>query len=144
MQEKSFPTKKDTPGWDGEDRPLRVLVVDDEPSFRTYVGRFLDREGAEVRAAESGSEAIRLTEEFVPDVLLADWMLRCDMHGIELGRVLRERWPAMRLIVMTGFPTSELATAANAGSIDGFIEKPFSLEELGGGIRAALGSLNLN
>jgi DNA-binding NtrC family response regulator len=143
LDELVFPTKKDTDGWSGSDRPLRVLIVDDEPSFRNYLGRFLDREGAEVRAAESGVEALEIAEDFVPDVLLADWMLRCEMHGIELGQILRDRWPEMRLIVMTGFPTAELASAAEHGAIHGFIEKPFSLDDLGSGIRAAL-SLSLS
>lgn len=133
-----FPTTRELLDWDGEDRPLRVLVVDDEPSFRKYVGRFLDREGADVRSAESGTEAIEVADSFKPDVLLADWMLRCDMHGIELGQILRRRWPEMRLVVMTGFPTADLESAADEGAIHGFIEKPFSLDDLGQGIRAAL------
>ncbi|MFO0688973.1 MAG: response regulator [Myxococcota bacterium] len=118
--------------------PVRVLIVDDEPTYREYLERFLARDGLSVRTAETGSDAIRIAHEFGPDVLLADWMLRCEMHGIEVGEVLRERWPQLRILLMTGFPTADLEAEAARVGIDGVLEKPFGLEDLTGAIRAAL------
>lgn len=118
--------------------PVRVLIVDDEPTYREYLERFLSRDGLSVRTAETGSDAIRIAHEFGPDVLLADWMLRCEMHGIEVGEVLRERWPELRILLMTGFPTADLEAEAARVGIDGVLEKPFGLEDLTGAIRAAL------
>ncbi len=117
-----------------------MLIVDDEPTYREYLGRFLARDGLSVRTAETGSDAIRIADEFGPDVLLADWMLRCEMHGIEVGEVLRERWPALRILLMTGFPTADLEAEAARVGIDGVLEKPFGLEDLTGAIEAALES----
>ena len=119
--------------------PARVLIVDDEPTYREYLERYLVREGLEVRTAETGAEAIRLALEFNPDVLLADWMLRCEMHGIEVGEVLRNESPQLRILLMTGFPTSDLEAETTRVGIDGFLEKPFSLEDLSAAIRNALG-----
>lgn len=118
--------------------PVRVLIVDDEPTYREYLERFLSRDGLSVRTAETGSDAIRIAHEFDPDVLLADWMLRCEMHGIEVGEVLRERLPALRILLMTGFPTADLEAEAARVGIDGVLEKPFGLDDLTGAIRAAL------
>lgn len=118
--------------------PVRVLIVDDEPTYREYLERFLARDGLAVRTAETGSDAIRIAHEFGPDVLLADWMLRCEMHGIEVGEVLRERWPELRILLMTGFPTADLEAEAARVGIDGVLEKPFGLDDLTCAIRAAL------
>jgi two-component system OmpR family response regulator len=120
--------------------PVRVLIVDDEPTYREYLERFLVRDGLAVRTAETGSDAIRIADEFGPDLLLADWMLRCEMHGIEVGEVLRERWPELRILLMTGFPTADLEAEAARVGIDGVLEKPFGLEDLARAIEAALES----
>lgn len=126
-------------GWSRRDgTPVRVLIVDDEPTYREYLERFLARDGIAVRTAETGVEAIRVAEEFGPDLLLADWMLRCEMHGIEVGEVLRERIPDLRILLMTGFPTADLEAEAARVGIDGVLEKPFGLEDLTGAIQAAL------
>lgn len=120
--------------------PTRILIVDDEPTYREYLERFLARDGLEVRTAETGTEAIALAREFAPDILLADWMLRCEMHGIEVGEALRKQSPGVRILLMTGFPTADLEAEAARVGIDGFLEKPFALEDLAAAIRSALRS----
>lgn len=116
----------------------RILIVDDEMTYREYLERFLSRDGLEVRTAETGAEAIALASEFAPDILLADWMLRCEMHGIEVGEALRAERPNLRILLMTGFPTADLEAEAARVGIDGFLEKPFALEELSRAIESAL------
>ena len=86
----------------------RILIVGDEPTYREYLERFLSRDGLDVRTAETGAEAIELAKSFAPDILLADWMLRCEMHGIEVGEALRAQRPDLRILLMTGFPTADL------------------------------------
>ena len=116
----------------------RILIVDDEPTYREYLERFLSRDGLDVRTAETGAEAIALAREFAPDILLADWMLRCEMHGIEVGEALRAQRPDLRILLMTGFPTADLEAEAERVGIDGFLEKPFALEDLSNAIQSAL------
>ncbi|MCR9095499.1 MAG: response regulator [bacterium] len=115
----------------------RILTVDDEPTYREYLERFLSRDGLDVRTAETGAEAIELAREFAPDILLADWMLRCEMHGIEVGEALRAQRPDLRILLMTGFPTADLEAEAARVGIDGFLEKPFALEDLSKAIESA-------
>jgi len=116
----------------------RILIVDDEPTYREYLERFLSRDGLDVRTAETGAEAIELAKDFAPDILLADWMLRCEMHGIEVGEALRNQRPDLRILLMTGFPTADLEAEAARVGIDGFLEKPFALEDLSNAIKSAL------
>jgi len=116
----------------------RILIVDDEPTYREYLERFLSRDGLDVRTAETGAEAIELAKEFAPDILLADWMLRCEMHGIEVGEALRAQRPDLRILLMTGFPTADLEAEAARVGINGFLEKPFALEDLSSAIKSAL------
>ena len=122
----------------GKTEPKRILIVDDEPTYREYLDRFLRRDGLEVRTAETGAEAIALARDFAPDILLADWMLRCEMHGIEVGEAMRAQRPDLRILLMTGFPTADLEAEAERVGIDGFLEKPFALEDLSNAIKAAL------
>ncbi len=70
-------------------------------------------------------------------MLLADWMLRCEMHGIEVGETLRARRPDLRILLMTGFPTADLEAEAVRDAIAGLLEKPFALEDLSRAVRAA-------
>ena len=121
-------------------RPRRILIVDDEPTYREYLERYLARGGLEVCTAETGAAAIETARDFAPDILLADWMLRCEMHGIEVGETLRSNQPELRILLMTGFPTADLEAEATRVGIDGFLEKPFSLEDLSQAIEDALGS----
>ncbi|MGB0618192.1 MAG: response regulator [Myxococcota bacterium] len=116
----------------------RILIVDDEPTYREYLERFLIRDGLEVRTAETGAEAIELAREFTPDLLLADWMLRCDMHGIEVAEAIRNQRPELRILLMTGFPTADLQTEVATTGIDGLLEKPFALADLSKAISDAL------
>ena len=114
------------------------MIVDDEPTYREYLERFLSRDGLDVRTAETGAEAIEIAREFAPDILLADWMLRCEMHGIEVGEALRAQKPDLRILLMTGFPTADLEAEAARVGINGFLEKPFALEDLSSAIKSAL------
>ena len=118
--------------------PRRILIVDDEPTYREYLERFLVREGLDVRTAETGAEAIEIAGEFAPDIRLAVWMLRCEMHGIEVGEALRALQPELRILLMTGFPTADLEAEAARVGINGFLEKPFSLDDLSSAIEMAL------
>ncbi|MAG33836.1 MAG: hypothetical protein CL908_23390, partial [Deltaproteobacteria bacterium] len=91
----------------------------------------------EVRTAESGTEAIETSRDFAPNILLADWMLRCEMQGLEVGEALRALWPELRIVLMTGYPTTDLEAEATRVGIDGFLEKPFTLEDLSKAIESA-------
>jgi len=116
----------------------RILVVDDEDAYRGYLERFLRRRGYEVRGAPDGETALALAAAFRPALLLADWMLRDALHGLELSRRLREHQPGLRVLLMTGFPAFELRDALRRSRVDGFLEKPVGLPELAEAVSAVL------
>jgi len=118
---------------------IRLLIVDDEPSYREYLERYLSREGYDVRTAGSGREAFDVSREFDPEILLADWMLKDHMHGLEVGTVLRKRNPKLRILLMTGFPSAEIREEADRACVFLFLEKPFGLDEVAEAIAQAVG-----
>ena len=70
-----------------------VLLVEDEVTLRESVARYLELEGHQVLAASNGREAFDLGIAGMPDVLVADWMLRNHIHGVKRSvgwtRILR-------------------------------------------------------
>ncbi len=118
----------------------RVLIVDDEPSYRDYLGRYLGREGHEVRVASSGREAVEIGARFRPTVLIVDWMLKNHLHGLHVAAALRAVQPETAVILITGFPSRDLKSAAERAGVYRFIEKPFELDL----IRAAVDEAALN
>src|SRR5579872_6566719 len=72
--------------------PVRVLVVDDEPSLAELLSSVLRYEGWSVRTAGSGAEAVKSGRDFRPDAVVLDIMLP-DFDGVEVMRRLRAELP---------------------------------------------------
>jgi len=120
-----------------DNRPFRVLVVDDEPSLADLLTLALQYEGWEVRSAGSGTEALRLADEFAPDAVLLD-MLLPDFTGLEVVRRLRESSSDVPVLFLTARDdVADRAAGLNAGA-QGYLTKPFSLDDVIDGIRALL------
>ena len=83
-------------------RPLRILLVEDDPSLRSIMQRGLQQLGHEVNVAEDGIGALELLSSDA-DVLLVD-MVMPRMGGIELARHVRREHPNIRIVLMTGHP----------------------------------------
>lgn len=81
-----------------------ILYVDDEPDALALLGRFLTGVGLRVITACSGAEALRRVEEFLPDVVITDYMMP-GMTGLELCGLLRKSDKTRRIpiIVYTAF-----------------------------------------
>ncbi|NUQ47943.1 MAG: response regulator, partial [Phycisphaerae bacterium] len=108
----------------------KVLVVDDEPDYRSQLKSLLTAEGYQVETAEDGVRAIELARAFRPDVLVADWMLRSSRHGIQVCESLRHTLPSLVTILITGYPTEQLRADAARAAVFAFLEKPFEADEL--------------
>lgn len=108
----------------------RILVVDDEEAYRRQLTIALTGEGHEVRVAASGREGIDVGTRFRPDLLLTDWMLRDDIHGLHVAHVLHAVLPEIRAFLMTGFLSDHLRHQADRARVMGIIEKPFTLESI--------------
>lgn len=105
-----------------------VLIIDDEANIRRMVGALLASEGYDVREAPSGAEGVAMALESEPDVALVDLMMPGAMDGIAVLAALRERYPDLPVVMMSG--KAGLADAVRATKLGAFnfLEKPLSPE----------------
>ena len=97
-----------------------LLIVDDEPAIRKSMSLVLQRFGYVVRSAENGFSALEEMNKLIPDILLSDLNMP-GMSGYELLRVVRRRFPATRVIAMSGaFSGNEVPLGVVA---DAFFQK---------------------
>jgi two-component system OmpR family response regulator len=115
----------------------RLLVVDDEPFLRDAVAASLRFLGFDVTAAETGTEALRLTRGGRFDLVVLDVMLP-DVDGFEVVRRLRRDGSRVPVIFLTARDTrDDKVTGLTLGG-DDYLTKPFGLEELAARIRSVL------
>ncbi|HUR74742.1 MAG TPA: response regulator transcription factor [Sporichthya sp.] len=108
--------------------PVRVLVVDDEPSLSELLQMALRYEGWEIRTAANGTEALRLAREFRPDAVVLDIMLP-DMDGLAVMHKMRAEADTPVLFLTAKDAVADRVAGLTAGG-DDYVTKPFSLEEV--------------
>lgn len=101
---------------------MRVLIVDDTARARKSMKALLEvwHPLGEVREATKGTEALQITEEFQPDVILMDARMP-GMGGLEATRLIKAKWPQIKIIVLSVF--MEYQPLALAAGADAFISK---------------------
>ena len=123
----STPTAKFDPKADP-----RVLIVEDEPRLRELLHRAVSGWGFEVAAARSGEEALRIAGANgapAPHIVLLDLDLP-GISGLETFEKLRERYPDLQGIVLTGFGSLDAAKQAIHLDVVEFLTKPAPLGDL--------------
>jgi two-component system OmpR family response regulator len=118
-------------------QPVRVLVVDDEPTLAELVTMALRLEGWDIRSATDGLAAVRLAREFRPDAVVLDVMLP-DIDGLEVLRRMRADLPTLPVLFLTAKDAVEDRIAGLTAGGDDYVTKPFSLEEVTLRLRALL------
>lgn len=112
--------------------PRRVLIVDDNVGTTRIQAMLLAKLGQhEVRVAHDGPSAIRVAEEFLPDLILLDIGLP-HMNGYEVATQLRQRtqFDQTYLVALTGYGTEDDRRRSQAAGFDQHLVKPPSLEAL--------------
>jgi two-component system, cell cycle sensor histidine kinase and response regulator CckA len=109
----------------------RVLVAEDDPMVRRVIERLLGEQGYEVRSARHGKDALQLATRSSGEFALVITDVRMPvMDGWELGRRLRERWPRLPVLYISGYDVELTQGAHRAGVPDAFLRKPFDADEL--------------
>jgi len=110
--------------------PVRLLLVDDEPSFVEALSQRLRQRGFSVEGACGGPEALaRLEAEEGPDVVILDLAMP-GMDGLEALRRIKERRPLVEVVVLTGHAAVGSAVEAmKCGAFD-YLAKPCDFDEL--------------
>ncbi len=112
----------------------RVLVVDDEPTVRDVVARYLERDGYVVKEVGDGDEVAAAIESFRPDLVVLDVMLP-GRSGLDVLRELGDRVPVILLTARTDETDRVLGLELGA---DDYVVKPFSPRELVARVRSVL------
>ena len=117
--------------------PVRVLVVDDEPSLAELLASVLRYEGWDIQTASDGSSAVRTAREFRPDAVVLDIMLP-DFDGLEVLRRVRADLPHVCVLFLTARDAVTDRVAGITAGGDDYVTKPFSLEEVLARLRGLL------
>jgi DNA-binding response OmpR family regulator len=118
--------------------PPRVLVVDDEANHARVMSIGLRIEGFEVETAEDADGAMKQLGAGPFDVAIVDLMMP-GTNGIQLARMVRERFPQTRVVLTSAYHLSERQLVrADCGAV-GFVPKPFDLSELARFLRTKMG-----
>lgn len=117
----------------------RIMAVDDDPDVLGSLGRVLEFEGYETRLASSGPEALRIINEFDPEMLILD-IIMPGMDGIAVCRQLRSdpNFIALPILFLTAKNTTDDVVDGLDAGADDYIIKPFEIAELTARIKALL------
>jgi two-component system phosphate regulon response regulator PhoB len=109
----------------------RVLIVDDDPDIVKLVRYNLNHAGYDVQTASTGREALQLVQNLPPDLIVLDLMLP-DVDGLEVCRMVRQRFPSQRIpILMLTAKGEEIDRVVGFElGADDYVSKPFSPREL--------------
>lgn len=110
----------------------RVLCVDDEWNVLQYLPIAIDWGGLgvdEIRTASNGQEALRVLDEFCPDIVIADVEMP-DMNGLEFCRRASEVRPELKMVILSAFDRFEYAKQAIGIGVEEYVLKPVDEEEL--------------
>lgn len=117
----------------------RILLVEDEPAIRKMCRMMLERLGYQVLTAGDSSEAVRLAEEHAGTInLLITDVVMPDMNGHDLADQLQSCYPEIKTLFMSGYTAEVIAHRGVLEEGMNFIQKPFSMKDLGIKVRAVI------
>jgi two-component system cell cycle sensor histidine kinase/response regulator CckA len=113
------------------ERPITVLLVEDEEAIRRLVRCFLDRKWYEVLEASSGENALSVSASYAApiDLLLTDIVMP-DISGMELAEQMLTIRPDIKVLFMSGYPDDVMPENGMFGDGNRILQKPFTRDEL--------------
>ncbi len=116
-----------------------ILLAEDEPTILHMTKRMLEKMGYPVLAAATPGEAIRLAEQHAGEIhLLITDVVMPEMNGRDLARKLLSLYPDIRRLFMSGYTANVIAHHGVLDEGVHFIQKPFSMKDLGAKVRETL------
>ena len=109
--------------------PVRIMVVDDEPTMLEWLSVLLKQKGYEVSMFTAGAKALQSASTRVPDVAVVDLRMPV-MDGLDLLAELRKLNPELIGIVMTAYSSIDTAVRAMREGATDYLVKPFDVEQL--------------
>ena len=123
MSDSSAPSPQD-------DRPARVLIVDDDPDIVDSVTYALKPKGVEVMVARDGNVGLAMAETEEPDLLILDMMMPKRSGFLVLEKLVERTDRPMRIIMITANEGKRHEDYARELGVDDYIRKPFPMDRL--------------
>lgn len=108
---------------------LKLLVVDDEEDFLSVISRRIERRGHEARRAATCMAALETLESWTPDAVVLDVKLP-DMDGIECLKRIKDKWPKLPVVLLTGHASMNAAIACVTHGASDYCLKPVDFDYL--------------
>lgn len=121
----------------------RILIVDDEALVRRGIKKSINWNELDIEMvaeAENGVEALEQVLENEPDIILLDICMP-KMDGLEFAGIIKQKYPHIKIIIITGFDDFEYARSALRAGVDDYILKPITREMVEDVVRAQLEKL---
>ncbi|MGD9007349.1 MAG: ATP-binding protein [Desulfobacteraceae bacterium] len=115
-----------------------ILVADDVPEQRTILCAMLNRLGYQPQTVSSGDEALAFIQRHPMDLIVLDMIMEPEMDGLDTYRAILHVRPEQKAIIATGYAETERVKQALALGAANHVKKPYSFEEIGMAIHAAL------
>jgi excisionase family DNA binding protein len=112
-----------------EETKTSILVIDDEKTIRLLFKQTLEELGHRVQVAESGFKGLELIKQQDFDMIFLDLKMP-GMDGAELFRQIKTLKPKLPIIIITGYPDSDIMARALAQGPFGIMNKPFSESDI--------------
>jgi len=118
-----------------------ILLVEDEDAVRVFSARALRNKGYHVIEARSGEEALAVLDREGGDKidLTVTDVVMPQMDGPTLYKHIREKWPNMKVVFVSGYTEDRLREQFTSGEVIYFLPKPFTLKQLAGKVKEVLG-----
>jgi CheY-like chemotaxis protein len=123
------------PGGAVHERPLDVVVVDDEPATLHAIGIAIRGSGYSCRTATSADDALARHSQRRADIVISDWSMP-GMSGLQLCRALKSRDPRLYFLLVTAHEDAGSLEGVR-GCVDDFLPKPVDFDELAARLGAA-------
>jgi DNA-binding NtrC family response regulator len=108
---------------------FQLLIVDDEAELCRNLADLFREEGYQTRTAASGAEALEVLERERVDLVISDLRMP-PPDGLELLRIVRQRWPETAFMLLTAFATLDTARAALTEGAFDYVQKPYKEFEM--------------
>ena len=107
-------------------RPLKILLIEDNQDAASLLRRLLTDLGHQVQVAFEGHAGLNLAVDFLPEVIVSDLKLPGDLTGYEIARGLRRdpQTSKIRLIALSGFGDDQSRRLAKEAGFDEYLVKP--------------------
>ncbi len=107
----------------------KILIVDDNPNMSALLSEMLEVFDRESEVAEDGMEALQKLQAGNISMVITD-MRMPKMSGLELLQKVKEQHPKVKVVLISGYSSSDIESQAQEGHADGFLGKPLMMADI--------------